>query len=85
MHKTCTDFEFEMDSCIFAVLILIISRYEYETRFLESGQTSAGQLLDLNVNEQLLLENEYLLEELQVYKNQHKQSGKRIFFTDEQR
>ncbi len=44
-----------------------------------------AQLLDLNINEQLLLENEYLLEELQVYKNQHKQSGKRLFLTYEQR
>jgi len=43
------------------------------------------QLLDLNINEQLLLENQYLLEELQVYKNQHKQSGKKLFFTVEQR
>jgi hypothetical protein len=44
-----------------------------------------AQLLDLNIDEQLLLENEYLLEELQVYKNQLKQSGKRIIFTVEQR
>ena len=53
--------------------------------FWKAVQLLLAQLLYLNINEQLLLENQYLLEELQVYKSQFKQSGKRLFFTIEQR
>ena len=43
------------------------------------------QLLKLDINEQLSLEVDYLKAENQVLKNQLKQSGKRMKFTNEQR
>ena len=43
------------------------------------------QLLKLDINEQLSLEVDYLKAENQVLKNQFKQSGKRMKFTNEQR
>jgi hypothetical protein len=43
------------------------------------------RLTQLDINEQLRLENEYLLTENQVLKNQFQKSGKRFRFTDEQR
>ena len=43
------------------------------------------RLTPLDINEQLRLENEYLLAENQVLKNQFQKSGKRLLFTDEQR
>jgi len=44
-----------------------------------------SQLLKVDINKQVELENEYLREELQTFKAQFKQTGKRLIFTDEQR
>ena len=56
-----------------------------KTDIWKAAKLLPAQLLKLDINEQLSREVDYLKAENQVLKNQLKQSGKRMKFTDEQR
>jgi cell division protein FtsB len=57
----------------------------FKTEIWKATKQLLAQLLDLDINEQLANEIDYLKTENQVLKNQIAQSGKRIKFTDGQR
>ena len=56
-----------------------------KTDIWKAAKLLLAQLLNLEINEQLAREVNYLKAENQVLKNQFKQSGRRMKFTDEQR
>ena len=56
-----------------------------QSRILRAAVNMITRLADIDLNEQLRLENEYLRAENQVMANRLKASGKRLIFTDEQR
>ena len=56
-----------------------------KTDFWRAAKLLLAQLLNLDINEQLVCEVDYLMAENQVLKSQLKEKGKRLKFTDEQR
>ena len=56
-----------------------------KTDFWRAAKLLLAQILNLDINEQLAREVDYLKTESQVLKSQLKETGKRLKFTDEQR
>ena len=57
----------------------------FKTDFWRAAKLFLAQILNLDINEQLACEVDYLRAENQLLRSQLKETGKRLKFTDEQR